>query len=332
VIETVKSRSWCATSLLTDKNDRKYFVITGGTARNYSKHHIQIYDITNQNWLSLNSDSMEIENEGDDGIPFLTKPRWSHAACVIPSISNSTIYLFCGWDGSCQYSDVHKFKLSSKKIIPVSTTGKGPSYRGGLSATPYEKSVIIFGGACCKGGPYEYYNDVYIFDAEINDWTGPLDCNGKPPPPRSQHGAAIIDGNLIIVGGYNGTQLFNDVHVLNLETRTWKELKPNANSNWPYPVKGLEQTDYRVYPAGFAVVVLPSMKQLLVYGFVKSLNRNDACAYIFNLETQNWTRIDEFGLPPLQLSSGCMIDNNHIFIIGELDKNCQIINLALPTM
>jgi len=97
-------------------------------------------------------------------------------------------------------------------------------------------------------------------------------------------------------------------------------------------VKGLEQTDFRVYPARFGLAVLPSKKQLLVYGFVKATNRNDACAYIFNLETQHWTRIDEFGLPGLQLSSACLIDPNHIFIMGDADKNCQIINLALPTM
>jgi len=109
-------------------------------------------------------------------------------------------------------------------------------------------------------------------------------------------------------------------------------LNPQAKSNWPLPMKGLEQSEFRVYPAAFATVVLPSQKQLLVYGFVKTTNRNNACAYIFNLETLNWTRIDEFEIPPLQLSSGCLIDENHIYIFGETDKYGMLINLEIPSM
>jgi N-acetylneuraminic acid mutarotase len=326
--DKIKTRSWATTSLCTDKHNRKYFVLAGGIGRGQSSPTIEIYDIENNNWLALNEPSkMAVED-----ITYLTKARWAHAACVIPSISTSHIYLFGGWDGECQYSDVHKFRLSKRDIVRVTTTGKGPTFRGGLSATAYESSVVIFGGACCNNGPYQYYNDVYIFDAETNEWNGPLICEGTPPAPRSQHGAAIIGDYLVIIGGCDGTQLFNDVHILNLETNTWKKLTPQANSNWPMPMKGLEQSEFKVYPAAFATVVLPSQKQLLVYGFVKTTNRNNACAYIFNLDTLNWTRIDEFEIPSLQLASGCLIDENHIYIFGETDKYGKLINLVLPTM
>jgi len=97
-------------------------------------------------------------------------------------------------------------------------------------------------------------------------------------------------------------------------------------------MKGLESSDFRVYPAAFATIVLPSQKQILVYGFVKTTNRNNPCAYVFNLEKLNWTRIDEFDLPPLQLSSGCIIDPNHVYIFGEDDKHSKLISIELPSM
>jgi N-acetylneuraminic acid mutarotase len=326
----MKNRNWVTSSLVTDKHNKKYFVLAGGVSDRNSISKIQIYDIQQETWLQLKEPS-EMEEEDED-ITYLTKDRWAHAACVIPSISTSHIYLFGGWDGNCQYSDVYKFRLSKRDIVSVKTSGNGFSFRGGLSATAYQNSAIIFGGACCKGGPYEYYNDVYIFNAETNEWNGPLVCQGTPPAPRSQHGAVIVEDYLVIIGGYDGTQLFNDVHVLDLQNNTWKQLKPKANSNWPLPMKGLEQSEFRVYPAAFATVLLPSKKQVLVYGFVKTKNRNNPCAYIINLDSLNWTRIDEFEVPPLQLSTGCLVDDNHVYIFGEGEKYGELINITLPSM
>jgi hypothetical protein len=35
----------------------------------------------------------------------------------------------------------------------------------------YKNHVIIFGGACCVGGPYHHYNDIYSYDLDAGEWS-----------------------------------------------------------------------------------------------------------------------------------------------------------------
>ena len=117
--------------------------------------------------------------------------------------------------------------------VPVLVSNiQGPSPRGYHSAALSlevggEKAIYVFGGQCCVGGPYEYYNDVYRFNLETNHWefieTYDEPLNGKPqrPHPRSQSFSFVKNGYLYVYGGYDGHNIFADMYRLELSTRTW---------------------------------------------------------------------------------------------------------------
>jgi len=47
-----------------------------------------------------------------------------------------------------------------------------------------------------------------------------MNCSGTAPPPMAQHSAvALPESNLIVfLGGYNGTGITNEIHLLNYAT------------------------------------------------------------------------------------------------------------------
>lgn len=55
------------------------------------------------------------------------------------------------------------------------------------------------------------------------------------PSSRSGHRMVVSKKNLVVFGGYhdNGVdyKYFSDVHMFNLETRTWKKIEPAGKSN-----------------------------------------------------------------------------------------------------
>lgn len=47
---------------------------------------------------------------------------------------------------------------------------------------------------------------------------------GAPPPNRTGHSATLVDNKLIIFGGMDSTQEYNDLHYLDLDTMTWYQV------------------------------------------------------------------------------------------------------------
>lgn len=39
---------------------------------------------------------------------------------------------------------------------------------------------------------------------------------GRPPSPRGYHAALLTDSRLFVFGGFNGNDVFDDVHILDL--------------------------------------------------------------------------------------------------------------------
>ena len=44
----------------------------------------------------------------------------------------------------------------------------------------------------------------------------PRTTAGKPPSPRGYHVSFLADSRLFIFGGFNGNEVFDDVHILDL--------------------------------------------------------------------------------------------------------------------
>lgn len=115
----------------------------------------------------------------------------------------------------------------------LKTYGKSPISRGGQSVTLVGDALVMFGGEDAKRS---LLNDLHILDLETMTWDD-MDAVGTPPSPRSDHAAACHAGRyLLIFGGGSHAIIFNDLHVLDLQTMEWST--PNQQGILPGPRAG----------------------------------------------------------------------------------------------
>jgi hypothetical protein len=63
------------------------------------------------------------------------------------------------------------------------------------------------------GGAYR--DEVVLFNL-VNLQYEPRTVKGKPPSARGYHATILADSRLFVFGGFNGHDVFDDVHVLDL--------------------------------------------------------------------------------------------------------------------
>lgn len=116
--------------------------------------------------------------------------RYCHTAIVY----NDSMFIFGGYNGRTQFSDLHEFKFSSSKWheIITPTDGNKPSGRFNHSANVYAQKMIIFGGSASDSSLYEY-------DFLLRNWKKiKLEKNHVR---RSNHATVIYNGYLFVIGG-----------------------------------------------------------------------------------------------------------------------------------
>jgi len=166
---------------------------------------------------------------------------------------NNEVYLIGGWDGRSQYLDVYLYKAEKNELSLLDVSEGGPSPRAGHSVVGIGDTMLLFGGACCEGGPYTFYNDLYLLDLPTLTWKE-IEIKGDKPAPRAQHTALCMGHYLLIIGGYNGDSLLSDIWLLDLKNTTssqWQQLKlsKSSPSKSPSPETGLQKSNFRVIPA-----------------------------------------------------------------------------------
>lgn len=234
-LHCLSKRSMGTATTLNDK-----IIFMGGKDRfsDSKTDFISIYDLNKHEIVK------KIQSDDDD-CPFINQFRWGHSATRINSYQ---IITFGGWDSTCQYADLWRFDLHTEQLDSIVPSGEGPSSRSGHSAILLDKEnqIFIFGGSCCKNGPYEFYSDSWLFDIDSYEWIQ-LQCNGDIPSPRSQHSIVSLDSDhLLLFGGYNGTHVLNDLYVFTISSFTWDKI--DYFGDFP-EISSVEQKNFRVYPA-----------------------------------------------------------------------------------
>ncbi|TWT46303.1 N-acetylneuraminate epimerase precursor [Phycisphaerae bacterium RAS1] len=126
--------------------------------------------------------------------------------------------------------------------LPESSWG-----RGELSAVAVNGLIYVMGGVNSYTVPT--FSDNYIYNPQTALWT-----TGAPlPTPRSQHGAAVLDGKIYLVGGthrfaHNGPRFFNAVtDVYDPQTDSWSTA---AALNFPRYYVAVAANYGRIYAIG----------------------------------------------------------------------------------
>lgn len=219
------------------------------------------------------------------------------------------LVVFGGGDGPAYYNDVYvldtvNFRWSKPRIIG----DRMPSKRRAHTACLYKNGIYVFGG----GDGVRALNDIWRLD--VSDMTkmswklisAPEKSNGGGsrevrPKARGYHTANMVTNNLIVFGGSDGGECFNDVWVFDVEAQTWK------CADIPVTYRRLSHT------------------ATIVGSYLFVIGGHDGSEYsnevlLLNLVTMTWDKKEIYGLPPSGRGyHGTVLYDSRLFVIGGFD-------------
>ena len=201
----------------------------------------------------------------------MPSPRRAHTACLY----KNGIYVFGGGDGVRALNDIWRLdvsdpnKMSWKLISPSipSSSSKGDSTSGSK-----DSGTVGVGSA-----------------------------GAKAPRARGYHTANMVGSKLIVFGGSDGGECFNDVWVYDVEARVWRAVQV------PTAYRRLSHTS-----------TLVGSYLFVVGGHDGAEYSNDVL--LLNLVTMSWDRRRVYGLPPSGRGyHGVVLHDSRLVMIGGFD-------------
>ena len=134
------------------------------------------------------------------------------------------LLLFGGWSNDNCDNDLWLLG-SNWKWQKIGVNGIGPCARRGHSASVINNKMYIFGGLY---GFTKYLNDLFVYNAENNEWEEPTLIGLTRPDARAWHTANVIgDSQILIFGGTAGRlDFFNDIWVFDTHAMFWFQIDP----------------------------------------------------------------------------------------------------------
>ncbi|XP_006821248.1 leucine-zipper-like transcriptional regulator 1 [Saccoglossus kowalevskii] len=143
------------------------------------------------------------------------------------------IYVFGGDNGKNMLNDLLRFDVKDCSWGRAFTTGTPPASRYHHSAVVFSNSMFVFGGYTgdiYSNSNLRNKNDLLEYKFNTGQWTE-WRIEGRLPPARSAHGAAVYEEKLWIFAGYDGNTRLNDMWTLNLtgEPKAWEEVQQSGD-------------------------------------------------------------------------------------------------------
>ncbi|EFC39060.1 predicted protein [Naegleria gruberi] len=164
-------------------------------------------------------------------------------------------------------------KIILKKKVPETFC---PPKRKGHSMTFWNNRLYLFGGY--QGG---HSNDLWFLEG--NKWKK-LDVQGVLPVKRSNHSSAMYRNHLIVFGGDKGTDLMNDMWIIDLS-------KPESDMRWRKVIPKNQPPKVR-----YAHCSCILNEKLMLFGGYSTSYLNDL--YEFDFKTLLWSPISVNDAPP----------------------------------
>jgi Rab9 effector protein with kelch motifs len=181
--------------------------------------------------------------------------------------------------------------------------GQGPAPRLGHSCCPTSATeLLLFAGATLESP----LNDVHLFDLTNFEWR-PLECSGKAPALRYDHGAMFLPtlAKMVVFGGAQAERNLCDIHVLDISTRTWTS--PKVSGSAPSP-----RTAHAVAAFETQLVVWAGGKQGM-----DPVDTSDV--YFFDVPTSTWKRVKGSGVvPPPRHGHSMTVIGSRMFVFGGM--------------
>jgi hypothetical protein len=133
-------------------------------------------------------------------------------------------------DGKFEYSDeTWLLDIKNCKWHKMTCSGQLPAPRYGHSACIIGSRMFIFGG---RGENGALYKDVVFLDLIEWFWI-PVSALADGPCGRLLHASEAVGRKIVIHGGWNGNEIFNDMWIFNTDSFTW--MQPKTSGFGPTP-------------------------------------------------------------------------------------------------
>jgi N-acetylneuraminic acid mutarotase len=204
---------------------------------------------------------------------------------------NGRVILFAGDNADDGFlGDMWMYNVFANTWTEITYEGtETPGERNNPRITYIENDkILLFGGNNIVWTKDEL-NDTWIFDLNTKEWTD-VTPTGTNPPPRHSHELAYIGNDKVILfGGTDASNYFNDVWEFDTSTNEWTELMANDPSPTGQPdVRSSHTMSYI------------GDNKLLVFGgsqWVSDLIYFDD-TWIYDVSSNTWTEITG-ATPPL---------------------------------
>ena len=196
-------------------------------------------------------------------------PRSSHSAALL----GDKLWIVGGYGGETRKNDVcsevycvsiaiDTFQVSS--MNPVDR----PDRRVGHSMLAIQNNFYVFGGWNGK----KYLNYGFLFDTEAEHLLQEKHKGRTTPSPRRDHTMVMLGKRLVLFGGWNIYEQFNDVWTLDKNKWKWR-LRPTTGK---VPSARRGHSASRVG------------KKMWVFGGIQGVSRYLADLYVLDLDTFEW--------------------------------------------
>ncbi|KAJ1883556.1 hypothetical protein H4R99_000486 [Coemansia sp. RSA 1722] len=147
----------------------------------------------------------EVETSG--GRPF---PRGYHTSTLV----GNQVVVFGGSDGQECFGDTSLLNLDTMEWTHVSIDP--PLTRLAHTATLVGMYLFVI----CGHDGSDYSHQVLMLKLDTLRWETRT-IYGSAPAPRGYHACVLHDGRLFLHGGYNGQEVFDDLHTLDLSSYSY---------------------------------------------------------------------------------------------------------------
>jgi len=111
--------------------------------------------------------------------------------------------------------------LDTEKLVwhEMKCSGQIPGPRYGHSAHLFGSRMFIFGG---KGPAGEHYKDVFFLDLVEWVWVA-VNTVSQGPSPRFYHASEAVGRKIVVHGGWNSKDVFDDIWIFNTDSFAWMQ-------------------------------------------------------------------------------------------------------------